>query len=150
MNWTGAQQAYCVHCSAIPQNRIHHIHAARFSIALQYSMEKSLYLCVLQFWDVFQASRTLDKLSNSISTPVLISLLGNRPLWRNSNLLCKIRTTLLLKLLETYFSRNPVVASELECIVSFLFYQCLKSVIDSRNPSSELFLVDNIELFYVT
>ena len=33
--------------SAIPQNRIHHIHALSFAIAFQYSMYKTLCLSVL-------------------------------------------------------------------------------------------------------
>jgi len=47
--------------------------------------EKTFCLCVLQFLDVFQTSRMLDKLSSSICTPVQFILPGNRPLRRNGN-----------------------------------------------------------------
>ena len=45
----------------------------------------TLCLFVLQLWDVFQSSRTPDKLSSFSFAQVLFIFSGSRPLWRNDN-----------------------------------------------------------------
>ena len=141
LDWGAAS----VLCSSILQNMIHHVHAASFSIALPYSMGRSCTCVYFNFEICFTLQEhCMDKISRSSCAPVQFILPGNLPLCRNCNCWCKIRTTLLPKLITTLIFPRNLVHQNWNAFSRFCSFFCISSHQWLRKP-----LIFNEYYFYI-